>query len=196
MLKLTLVVAATAAALLQGPAAAAEDWGDAGRDTAIAACIDRNGYKPAKLSAAVEDGLSDYIVWVEDKDGDLWLCNANESGEIYANILLQGDLLGGEGAQLIGYDATSTPTAEGPAGRAENLCAAVGKHFGELEIVATVDDALGDYLVWLKTAEGGYWMCNASADQKLYAFEWVEYPVDGSTTADIECCAVSEERGA
>ena len=196
MLKLSLVAAATAAALLQAPAAVAEGWGDAGRDTAIAACIDRNGYKPAKLSAAVEDGLSDYIVWVEDKDGDLWLCNANESGEIYANILLQGDLLGGEGAQLITYDQTPPSTAAGPAGRAEELCAAIGVHFGNLEIAATVDDALGDYLVWLKTAEGGYWMCNASADQKLYAFEWVEYPVDGSTAADITCCAINEERGA
>jgi hypothetical protein len=196
MLKLSLVAAATAAALLQAPAAVAEGWGDAGRDTAIAACIDRNGYKPAKLSAAVEDGLSDYIVWVEDKDGDLWLCNANESGEIYANILLQGDLLGGEGAQLITYDQTPSSTAAGPAGRAEELCAAIGVHFGNLEIAATVDDALGDYLVWLKTAEGGYWMCNASADQKLYAFEWVEYPVDGSTAADITCCAINEERGA
>jgi hypothetical protein len=195
MLKLSLA-ASTAAALLQAPAAVAEGWGDAGRDTAIAACIDRNGYKPAKLSAAVEDGLSDYIVWVEDKDGDLWLCNANESGEIYANILLQGDLLGGEGAQLITYDQTPASSAAGPAGRAEELCAAIGVHFGNLEIVATVDDALGDYLVWLKTAEGGYWMCNASADQKLYAFEWVEYPVDGSTAADITCCAINEERGA
>ena len=196
MMKSALAALAAAAALAPVPPASAEDWGDAGRETAIAACIDRNGYKPAKLKAAVDDGLSDYIVWVEDKDGDLWLCNANESGEIYANILLQGDLLAGEGAQLIAYDPALVSAAHGPAGRAEELCAAVGVHFGELEIVATVDDALGDYLVWLKTAEGGYWMCNASADQKLYTFEWVEYPVDGSTTADIICCAINEERGA
>ena len=65
----------------------------------VARMVDRNEYKPAKLSEAVEDGLGDWIVWVEDTDGDLWLCNANATGDVYANVFLEGDLLGGEGAQ-------------------------------------------------------------------------------------------------
>ena len=38
-------------------------------------------------------------------------------------------------------------------GKAEQLCAAVGSYMEDLEIVATVDDALGDYLVWLKNGD-------------------------------------------
>ena len=64
----------------------------------------------------------------------------------------------------------------------------------DLEIVATVDDALGDYVVWLKNGDGAYWMCNASADAKLYSFESVQYPLDGSVNDDGRCCAPYEDR--
>lgn len=178
--------------LAAAPAAvASEDWQPRGRDSAVAACIDFNGYKPAKLDAAVEDGLGDWVVWVKDKDEDLWLCNANENGEVYANVLLNGDLLGGDGAAMIAEDVSNA----GPATRAEKLCAAVGSYMEDLEIVATVDDALGDYVVWLKNGEDSYWMCNASADAKLYSFEAVEYPLDQAAGTDDEtCCATSEDR--
>jgi hypothetical protein len=65
----------------------------------------------------------------------------------------------------------------------------------DLEIVATVDDALGDYLVWLQNGDDAYWMCNASADAKLYSFEPVQYPLDGSEASDDgTCCAPFEDR--
>src|SRR5690606_10462516 len=118
--------------------------------------LDLNSYKPAKLVDAVEDGLTDWIVWVEDRDGDLWLCNANEEGAVYANVYIEGDLLGGKG--FSNYESSD---GAGPASRAEQLCAAVGALIDDLTIVATVDDALGDYLVWLQNADGAYWMCNA-----------------------------------
>ena len=177
--------------LAAAPAAAAEDRQPAGRDTAVAACIAFNGYKPVTLDAAVEDGLGDWIVWVKDKDDDLWLCNANEDGEVYANVLLNGDLLSGDGASMIAEDVSHA----GPATKAEKLCAAVGGYMEDLEIVATVDDALGDYVVWLKNSNDAYWMCNASADAKLYSFEAVEYPLEEAAGSDEEtCCATFEER--
>ena len=35
--------------------------------------------------------MGDWLVWVEDKDGDLWMCNANAEGDVYANVFLEGD---------------------------------------------------------------------------------------------------------
>ena len=166
------LVAATTAAH-----AGSDDWRPEGYDSAVAACLDFNGYKPVELVDAAEDGMGDWIVWVRDKDEDLWLCNANADGEVYANVLLNGDLLGGEGSQLVSgedHDARHP----GPAESAERLCAAVGSYTEDLEIVATVDDSLGDYLIWLKNKDDAYWMCNASSDANLYTFEAVEYPIE------------------
>lgn len=191
----TFACAALAACLLGSHANAADqDWRPEGHDSAVAACLDFNGYKPADLVDAVEDGLGDWIVWVRDKDEDLWLCNANAEGDVYANVLLNGDLLDGDGQNLVakGSDGRRHP---GPAESAERLCAAVGDYMEDVEIVATVDDALGDYLVWLKNGDDGYWMCNASADAKLYSFEPVRYPLDQSAaTDDPTCCGPYEDR--
>ena len=172
----TIASAALVAALF-APAAHADDqdWRPEGHDSAVAACIDFNQYKPANLVDAVEDGLGDWIVWVKDKDEDLWLCNANAEGDVYANVLLNGDLLDGDGQSLLAKGNESGRRL-GPAESAERLCAVVGDYMEDLEIVATVDDALGDYLVWLKNSDDAYWMCNASSDAKLYSFESVQYP--------------------
>jgi len=191
----TIASAALAAAFFAPAAGAADqDWRPEGHDSAVAACLDFNEYKPAKFVDAVEDGLGDWIVWVDDKDGDLWLCNANENGEVYANVLLNGDLLDGGGTELVAKGNESGRRL-GPAESAERLCAAVGDYMEDLEIVATVDDALGDYLVWLKNGSNAYWMCNASADAKLYSFESVQYPLDESEASDDgTCCAPFEDR--
>jgi hypothetical protein len=183
------------AAALSAPAAFADDqdWRPEGHDSAVAACLAFNDYKPANLVDAVEDGLGDWIVWVKDKDEDLWLCNGNGEGEVYANVLLNGDLLDGDGGDLVAK--ASNGAALGPAASAEQLCSAVGSYMEDLEIVATVDDALGDYLVWLKNGDDAYWMCNASSDAKLYSFEAVQYPIDGAAANDdATCCATNEER--
>jgi hypothetical protein len=63
----------------------------------------------------------------------------------------------------------------------------------DLEIVATVDDAMGDYLVWLKNGEDSYWMCNASSDAKLYTFEAVQYPLDQAVQTDDPLCCETED---
>jgi len=191
----TIACAALVAALF-APAAHADDqdWRPEGHDSAVAACLDFNEYKPANLVDAVEDGLGDWIVWVKDKDEDLWLCNANAKGDVYANVLLNGDLLDGDGASML---AQSTDGRQlGPASSAEQLCAKVGDYMENLEIVATVDDALGDYVVWLKNGDDAYWMCNASSDAKLYSFESVQYPLEASDAVDDgTCCAPFENRG-
>lgn len=192
----TFALAALAAALSASLAHADDqDWHPEGHDSAIAACIDFNDYKPANLVDAAEDGLGDWLVWVKDKDGDLWLCNANADGDVYANVVLNGDLLGGDGASLVAESGDGSSHA-GPAASAEELCSAVGSYMEDLQIVATVDDTLGDYLVWLKNGDDVYWMCNASSDDKLYTFESVQYPIDSSdANEDATCCAPFEDRG-
>jgi hypothetical protein len=192
----TTMIAAAAILLVAANAAKADsdDWRPEGHDTAVAACLDFNQYKPANLDSAAEDGLGDWIVWVKDKDGDLWLCNANKDGDVYANVLLNGDMLDGEGSQLVS-DENDGGRRPGPAESAERLCAAVGSTKEELEIVATVDDALGDYLVWLKNKDDAYWMCNASSDDKLYTFQAVQYPIEEQPASDdATCCETDENR--
>jgi hypothetical protein len=161
-----------------------------GHDTAVAACLDFNGYKPTELVEAVQDGMGDWIVWVRDRDQDLWLCNADAEGSVYANVLLNGDLLGGGGIELA---ADQIDPGAGPAERAERLCSAVGGYMEDLQIVATVDDALGDYLVWLTNGNDAYWMCNASSDGELFTFEPVQYPLDEATETDDPICCETEE---
>jgi hypothetical protein len=73
--------------------------------------------------------------------------------------------------------------AAGEAAKAEQLCASVGAMMEDMRIVATAPDGMGDYVVWLQTGDESYWVCNASADAKLYVFEPVKYPVNQGGTA-------------
>ena len=208
----TKLLAATAVALVfaqpanAGPFAGVEE-NAAGRDTAVQACLDYNEYAPAQMVEAVEDGLGDYLVWVEDVDGDIWMCNANADGGIYANIMMEGDLLEGEGPQMIGFQPTGNrerPNFGGgggndggtgggntggadPVSQAESLCAAVGETIEEMQIIATVEDGLGDYLVWLQNGNDELWMCNASAGAELFAFEPVDYLINDAVNEEEYC---------
>jgi hypothetical protein len=172
-------LALSAAAFAETPVAAAEavDNGSA----AIEACAAFNKYAPATPIAAVQDGMGDWLIWLKDKDEDLWMCNANGAGNVYANVLIQGDLLSGDGAGLSAYEpAASGINAPGPAARAERLCAAIGSMSEPMTIVATVSDGMGDYLIWLKTGHESFYVCNASAEAELYVFEAVQYPLNES----------------
>jgi len=209
----TKLLAATAVALVFAQPASAGQFAGveenaAGRDTAVQACIDYNEYAPAQLVEAVEDGLGDYLVWVEDVDGDLWMCNANADGAIYANIMMEGDLLQGEGPQMIGFQPTGNrerPSFGGddgggqtgggadPVSQAESLCAAVGETIEEMQVIATVEDGLGDYLVWLQNGNDELWMCNASSEAELYAFEPVDYAINDAVNEE-EYCTDEDDR--
>lgn len=149
---------------------------------AIEACADHNLYGPVMLVEAVEDGLGDMLVWLEDRDGDLWLCNADPDGNVYLNVLIDGDLLEGEGYELVSWGANQPSFGQRPNPRfaAERLCTAVLEEYFDLTSIwaTTVADGLGDYLVWLEADEGSLWACNTSADNTLYVFERVDAPID------------------
>ena len=180
-----LTAAGLALVLCQAPAAAGQSNLGAGAKAAISACLDVNEYLPAEAIEVVQDGLGDWLVWIEDRDTDLWMCNASEDGAVYANVMLEGDLLEGNGFDLINYSETGGRGLRlGPAATAEFLCSAIGNTIENMEIVETVDDGLGDYLVWLENDAEDLWVCNASADAKLYVFEPVDYPLNDFTPVD------------
>jgi hypothetical protein len=174
--------------LAHAPAKADALGQNTGMDTAARACTALNEYAPTQLVGAVEDGLGDWLVWIEDKDGDLWMCNANSKGAVYANVLMEGDLLKGTGAELIGDQPVSDRNRTrgfDPAATAETLCSTIGNYFEEMQVVATVEDGLGDYLVWLQNANEALWMCNASGAAELYSFEPIDIPLNDANEAEL-----------
>ncbi len=177
-----LAAAGFALILTQAPAFAGETAADSGMATAAAACQSVNQHAPVEPVGTVADGLGDWLVWTKDKSGDLWLCNASSDGAVYANTMMEGDLLSGDGVALVSVQPASTSGRRfarvNPAETAAALCTTVGSYIEDMHAVATVEDGLGDYLVWLQNADEEYWLCNASADAKLYDFEPVDMPLN------------------
>lgn len=176
-----------AAAFAAAPSASAEPMtGITEEQAATAVCLSFNAYGPVQAVSTVSDGIGDWIVWVRDKDGDLWLCNASAEGNVYANTLIKGDLARGAGERVLALmpvAAQISPEREA-IDRAERLCKAAGRKFDATTIVATVEDGLGDYVVWMQAGDNSYWLCNASADAQLYAFQRIHSPLNaGSTVA-------------
>ena len=178
-----LAAAGLAFALTQVPAVAAQITPD-GKEKAAEACQAMNQYGPVSVQATAEDGLGDWIVWVKDKDDDLWMCNANSHGAVFTNLMMQGDLLKGDGTALVDLHNVASGNSGG-AQEAEALCTAVGTHIENMQVVTTVDDGLGDYLTWLKNADDQLWVCNASGDAKLCDFEAVDLPLNGVAPVEL-----------
>jgi hypothetical protein len=163
----------------EAPAAAESEAEANARRTAVNACLQGNEFGPARLIQAVGDGFGDWLVWVKDREGDLWSCNADRDGHVYLNVVLAGDLLEGRGAEFLRSEPAPA-AANAPAhheGASRDLCVAVAGLTQAVTVLTTVPDGMGDNLVWLRLADGQLWMCNASADGKLFVFE----PVGGPT---------------
>lgn len=181
-------VAATALFALVGVfgalrASAEPVTGLSGEQAAAAVCAAVNEYGPAQAERSVQDGLGDWVVWVRDRDSDLWLCNASAEGNVYANTIIKGDRLQGRGEEAIALmPAAFTSHALPEAEKAERICAVAGRKVGVTDIIATVEDGLGDYVVWLKGSGETFWLCNASAKAQLYVFEPIRAPIHGSPT--------------
>jgi hypothetical protein len=56
-----------------------------------------NPLQPVEVVTAIEDGsgVGFSLVWLTDKDGGLWMCDADATGAIYSYSLVKGDLLDG-----------------------------------------------------------------------------------------------------
>ncbi|MEO1200483.1 MAG: hypothetical protein AAFX39_14845 [Pseudomonadota bacterium] len=149
-----------------------------GDEVAASACLVINEYQPTEIVAMAEDGMGDYIVWLSDRDGDLWACNANAQGDIYTYDLIVGDLFEGEGVAMLmdaGYQQINLAAQTSPQEVANTICALPLGNEGE--IIASVPDGMGDYLVWLIDGSEQLWMCNASARAEVYTYTPVDVPL-------------------
>jgi hypothetical protein len=95
---------------------------------------------------------------------------------------LTGDLLEGAGGELIGLQLTADGGVEGePQQIAEKVCMAHLNKGGEGgKVVATASDGLEadpGFIIFVQNAEGVTYLCNATGDAMIWAFEPVGDPL-------------------
>jgi hypothetical protein len=173
-----LAVLASAGLALAAPGA---DPAKTGYETAIKACSTVNPAQPVTVLNAVSDGsgIGFSLVWLNDKDGNLWMCDADSSGNVYTYSLVSKDLLAGEGAEMIGLQLAADGTYEGdPRTIAEKVCVAYLDGGGKA-LLSTPDGLENDpgYIVFVADKNGAFHLCNATGDAMIWAFEPVGDPI-------------------
>jgi hypothetical protein len=169
------------AASLAMPASAGTDP----HASAVKACTTANAYQPAVFAAAVDDGRGGSLVWLTDAEANLWLCNADEEGHVFAYSKMIGDLLEGAGAYLVDIDPVTSTGEIGvpkhnPLKVAERACQAYLSD-GPGKVVGGGPDGLeGDwvpgYFVFIETGEGLF-LCDATGDAQVWAFAEIGDPL-------------------
>jgi hypothetical protein len=153
----------------------------AGHEAAIKACSTVNPSQPVKVVNAVADGsgIGFSLVWLNDKDGNLWMCDADTEGHVYSYAIVKSDLLDGGGAELIGLQLASDGTFDGqPQEIAEKVCVAYLSEGGSL--VGSTSDGLDSdpgFVVFVKDGSDQLYLCNATGDAAVWAFEAVGEPI-------------------
>ena len=154
---------------------------DAGHEAAIKACSTVNPAQPVKVVNAVDDGsgIGFSLVWLNDKDGNLWMCDADSDGNVYSYTILTKDLLEGGGGELIGLQLTADGTVEGePQQIAEKVC--VAYLTDGAKVLASAPDGLDEdpgFLVFVQDSAGAFHLCNATGDAMIWAFEPIGEPL-------------------
>ena len=177
---LILGAAALASAALMLASANAEETA-VNHDAAIKACSTANPSQPVKIVNAVEDGsgLGFSLVWLNDKDDNLWMCDADADGNVYAYTLVGKDLLEGSGAELIGLQDADF-SEENPQEVAEKVCAAYLKDGGGTVLATAADGYEQDpgFILFVADQAGKYYLCNATSDAAVWAFEPIGDPIN------------------
>jgi hypothetical protein len=163
------------------PAARAER----ARDAAFEACLAQA--HAAAAVTAVDDGRGGSLVWLTDQDNNLWLCNADADGHVYAYSMIFDDLLAGAGASLVtpiilDRDGKPVSPPPDPLATAELACRAYLDGEGG-EVVARGADGLNTnwlpgYYVFLETEAGETFLCDATANAQVWAFARIGEPLD------------------
>jgi hypothetical protein len=148
-------------------------------DTAIKACSAVNPLQPVEVVNAVEDGsgVGFSLVWLTDKAGNLWMCDADADGYVYTYSLVTGDILDGAGPEMIGLQEADF-AAENPQEIAEKVCVAYLTDGGE--VVGSFADGFENdpgYLIFIETDAGELYLCDATGDAMIWAFEPVGDPL-------------------
>jgi hypothetical protein len=178
------VAALSLAALAFGPAAA--ETGATDHAAAIKACSTANPFQPVEMAGAAADGsgIGFSLVWLTDSENRLWMCDADSQGFVYSYALVNEDLLGGSGPEMIGLQPASDGGYEDhPQVVAEKICAAYLKEGGT--VVSSGSDGLSfdpGYVVFVKNETGALYLCNATGDAMVWAFEPIGDPLEFEDT--------------
>lgn len=178
----TILVALVFGASLSIPASAGTEIHAA----AVNACTTANASQPVSFVAAVDDGRGGSLVWLTDADANLWICNADAEGHVFAYSKMIGDLLEGAGANLVNIEPAATNEGEvaipekNPLAIAESACQAYLSD-GPGKVVGSGPDGLdGDwvpgYYVFIETSNGLV-LCDATADAQVWTFAEIAGPL-------------------
>ena len=173
------VAALASAVLLLTPASA--EPAAINHDAAIKACSTVNPSQPVEVVNAVEDGsgIGFSLVWLNDKDGNLWMCDADSDGNVYSYSIVGSDLLDGAGPEMIGLQLASDGTYDGnPQDIAGKVCAAYVTEGGK--VLASASDGLEidpGFVVFVGDSKGGLYLCNATGNAAVWAFEPIGDPL-------------------
>jgi hypothetical protein len=156
----------------------------AGHEGAIKACSTVNPSQPVTVLGVVDDGsgIGLSLVWLNDKDGNLWMCDADADGNVYVYTILTGDLLEGAGGEMIGLTEASFGEANAQE-TAEKVCVAYLTQGGAKVLTSAPDGLEVDpgFIIFVQDAEGGVFLCNATGDAMVWAFEPVGDPLKFET---------------
>ena len=150
-------------------------------DAAIKACSTVNPSQPVTVVNAVDDGsgIGFSLVWLNDKDGNLWMCDADTDGNVYSYSIVAKDLLEGGGPELIGLQLASDGTYDGkPEEIAGKVCAAYLTDGGK--VLATNSDGLAidpGFVIFVEDSKSDLYLCNATSDAMVWAFEPIGDPL-------------------
>jgi hypothetical protein len=150
---------------------------------AVKACTAANAYQPVIFIAAVDDGRGGSLVWLTDADANLWLCNADNEGHVFAYSKMVGDLLEGAGASLVDIDPVTNETGmpkPDPLKGAGRACQAYLAD-GPGKIVGGGPDGLDGnwvpgFYVFIETSEGLF-LCDATGDAQVWVFAEIGDPL-------------------
>ena len=147
------------------------------------ACTIANAPQPVDFVAEVDDGRGGSLVWLTDAGANLWLCNADADGQVFAYSKMTCDLLLGAGANLVGVEPVvngevGTPE-KNPLTIAEKACQAYLSD-GPGKVVGSGPDGLdGDwvpgYYVYIDTGKGLV-LCDAT-DAQVWSFAEIGNPL-------------------
>lgn len=173
------IAALSLAALAVSPANA--ETGAADHAAAIEACSAVNPFQPVEALGAVDDGsgIGFSLVWIGDAEDRLWMCDADAEGFVYSYSLMTADLLEGTGPELIGLTPASNGGFEDdPQAVAEKVCVASLEDDGT--VLSSRPDGLGadpGYAVFVENEAGDLYLCNATGDAMVWAFEPIGEPL-------------------
>jgi hypothetical protein len=151
--------------------------------SAVKACTTASAAQPAAVVAAVDDGRGGSLLWLTDADANLWLCNADAEGKVFALTQMTGDLLEGAGAHLIdikvGSEGEIEPPGQSPITIAERACQLYLENEGK--VIGSGSDGLGGdwvsgFYVFIET-ENGLFLCDATGDAQVWAFAEIGDPL-------------------